>query len=197
MRKLINIWKITLKFSLNAKRAIHILSVLRKSPALHRIPKGKEQGLLAWLEGWHRDSAQAHQRSSWDLTLHFSSCTLVFCLPVVLENQTQRGGMDRPGCAGNCPIWNLGIKRGRTLCSPLETTPHWEGMWKCCRAGQPFRGLRGTWRNSTRTSAKCCPFQGTLLQQIQLLPAPTASSHQHKSDKKVTAEMRMGFNRHI
>lgn len=149
MRKLINIWKIPWD-SHWMQRAIHILSVLRKRPALHVIPKGREQG-------WHRDSGHAHQSSQlWEVQLRsqfaFSQLHLFFLFACCFgQPRPER----RDGQALLCwykwstPRALLGIvlletveKRGRTLCSPLRTTPHREGVWKCSRAGQPLRGTQ-------------------------------------------------------
>lgn len=123
MRKLINIWKIPWD-SHWMQRAIHILSVLRKRPALHVIPKGREQG-------WHRDSGHAHQSSQlWEVQLRsqfaFSQLHLVFfvCLLFRTTKAREEGWtgpavlvqVEHPeGSAGNCPPWNCGEEREDTL----------------------------------------------------------------------------------
>lgn len=177
MRKLINIWKISWS-SHWMQRAIHILSQVKKW-----FPK---EGSKECWHGWRAGTGtvprlpelpalgvqQAELRCRSQFA--FSQLHFVFCLSVVLNNQAQRGGMDRPlcawykwSCAGNFSLGSVGRREGGHSAHPSRHPQTGKGCGSAPGQGSPSGGLRGTWWNSTRTSAKCCPFQG---QPQQLLP---------------------------
>lgn len=163
MRKLINIWKIPWN-SPWMQRAVHICHWSGSVQLCMWFPKEGTRsagtaGGVAQGQCPAQLPALGVQRLSWDAGSQFASSQLHFgfCFPVVLDNQAQRGGMDRSKCSKNCPLWSLEEDREDTA-QPSRQPQTGRGAWKSSRAGQPLRGTQRNLQKPHRTRAKCCPF---------------------------------------
>lgn len=222
MRKLINIWK-TPWNSHWMQRAIHILSLVRRVQLCMWFPRegtgGDGTGTVPTLTTVPSPGECSRLSRDAGSQLAFSQLHFIFGFACCFGQPSSERRKNRPCCTWY--QWStlravLGLVLFKVLEEEREDTaqPYRQPQTgRGCGSGSRAGGLRGTWWNSTRTNGKGCPFQGqpqqllcrnpsseslllwwTVLQEMQLLPASTASSQQHKSDKKVTAEIRMDFS---